>query len=472
MGRRKNGDGSIRQRNDGRWEVSVTVKHDFATGGPKRITRTAHSQEEALALLHEMNYLNDTRPQSFADITLGEWLDMCLDVYMRNALKQSTYNSYESYIRVHLKPALGNLKLQQLSPRLLQEFYNYKSEFDGLAPKTIVNINLFLHKALSFAVGEGILALNPASAINLPRGQKPKIEILSRDEQARLIQGSYRHRYGVFVRLTLFTGLRVGELLGLRWEDIDFTGQMLSVRRTLNRLNKKKRPTEEGVNTTEIVIQSPKSENAVRKIPLLPAVMEDLMNWRATQRTDRISAGETYCDSGMIVTNSLGGYIEPRTFKDYYNQIRQLSGIRHVTFHALRHMFATRVMEQGMDSKTLSVLLGHYSVAFTMDTYTHVLDEHKRDGISLMEDLYTMQPMEMQSYSYPVLISTDECGKMTFTVPDYPLIEFIGTDLQGGIAYIKERLQEEVLTDVCPVMPTPPELIQVNAGQLLIQVPV
>ena len=174
----------------------------------------------------------------------------------------------------------------------------------------------------------------------------------------------------------------------------------------------------------------------------------------------------------MLVTKPMGGYIEPRTFKDYYNQILALAGIRHVTFYCLRHTFATRAMEQDMDSKTLSVILGHYSVAFTMDTYTHVLDDHKRDGITLLEDLYSMQPRDTQSYAYPLLISTEPDGTMIFTLPDYPEIEYAGKDLQGGILYIKERLQEEVLTEPCPIVPTSPENIAVTPGQLLIQVPV
>lgn len=146
---------------------------DFATGKPKRVSRYADTQEEALRLLHELSVLRDSAPNAFSGITLGEWLDMCLEVYMKRSLKQSTYISYEGYIRIHLKPSLGGLQLRDITPRLLQEFYNYKTETEGLGPKTIVNLNLFLHKALSFAVSEGYISSNPASPINLPQGEKP-----------------------------------------------------------------------------------------------------------------------------------------------------------------------------------------------------------------------------------------------------------------------------------------------------------
>ena len=188
----------------------------------------------------------------------------------------------------------------------MQQFYNYKAETEGLAPKTIVNINLFLHKALSYAVAEGYIQSNPAASINLSRGNKPQIEILTRDEQLRLFQASYQHRYGVFIRLVLFTGLRLGELLGLRWEDLDVQSSMLHIRRTLNRLNKIDRPASPGENTTEIVIQTPKTQNSIRSIPLLPAVIQDLMNWRTVQKNDQVAAGDRYQDSGMVVTKSIG----------------------------------------------------------------------------------------------------------------------------------------------------------------------
>ena len=163
----------------------------------------------------------------------------------------------------------------------------------------------------------------------------------------------------MFVRLVLFTGLRLGELLGLRWEDIDFRAGILHVRRTLNRLNKMKRPLQPGEPTTEIVIQTPKSQNSIRAIPLLPAVLQELQGWQYVQQKDAELAGDQYNASGYIVTNPLGGMIEPRTFKDYYHQILQASGLCHFTFHALRHRFASRAMEQGMDPKTLSEIMGH-----------------------------------------------------------------------------------------------------------------
>ncbi len=401
-----NGEGSIRKRDNGLYEVRISAGKKSNNGGYKRISRYAHSEEEAVKLLHEIQYFKDQSPNYLNTMTLGEWMDICLEIYIKNSLKQSTYNSYVCYIEKHLKPVLGTMVLSELNPRMLQLFYNHKLEKEGLSRKTIININLFLHRVLDFAVGEGYIRSNPADSLNLSRGQKPEIEVLNRDEQAALIRGSYSHRYGVFIRLTLFTGIRLGELLGLRWEDVDINGSMIHIRRTLSRLNKMKRPDNPSEKTTEIVIGTPKSQNSIRSIPVIPGMMNELLGWKAVQERDRENAVGLYMSSGMVVTNESGGYIEPRTFRDYYEQILKMSGLKHYTFHALRHTFATRALEQGMDSKTLSMLLGHYSVAFTMDTYTHVQDKHKIEAMSLMDELY-QDAAAAKSYVYPVILAVN-----------------------------------------------------------------
>ena len=336
---RRNGEGTIRQRTDGRWEVRISGGIDFATGHKMRVSRYASTEEEAVQALNQLRVQFGSSRRKVSPMLLGEWLDFWLQTYMISSLKQSTYASYQTYARVHFKPALGEVPLKSLSTRILQQFYNYKFEEEGLSPKSIRNMNLYLHKALSQALQEGLIDSNPASGVTLPRARRPQVEILTRDDQAKLVRATYHHRYGVFVRLVLMTGLRMGELLGLRWEDIDFHSNMLHIQRTLNRLQKRDLPDTFSGNRTEIVIQEPKTENSIRTIPLLPQLIKDLMTWRSLQEMDRAAAGEQYQDTGMIVTNPMGGYIEPRTFKKYYDQILEIARLRHFTFHALRHPY-------------------------------------------------------------------------------------------------------------------------------------
>ena len=188
---RHNGEGTIRQRSDNCWEVRISGGIDFSTGKPIRISRYATSEEEAVRLLHQLSFQYGGNQPKISNMTLGEWLDLWLSVYMRNSLKQSTYNSYDSYAKNHFKPVLGNIRLYDLTTRMLQQFYNCKLENNGLSPKTIRNLNLYLHKALSQAKNEGLILMNPAEGITLPRTPKPQIEILTRDEQARLVQASF-----------------------------------------------------------------------------------------------------------------------------------------------------------------------------------------------------------------------------------------------------------------------------------------
>lgn len=242
---------------------------------------------------------------------------------------------------------------------------------------------------------------------------------------------------------------------------------MIKVQRTLGRLNKIKQTA--GENTTEIVIGTPKSQNSLRTIPLIPNIMQELLGWKATQEQDRLDAGDRYENSGMVVTNPLGGYIEPRTFRDYYEQILTMSGLEHYTFHALRHTFATRAMEQGMDAKTLSMLLGHYSVSFTMDTYTHVQDKHKIEAMSLMDALYE-EAATVKSYVYPVVLTTQPNGVMSFLVPDFPHIVMENMDFQCGIQLVREKISDEVLTSFVPPVPTPAEQIPLTGNQMIVQV--
>ena len=466
MKRKSNHEGSIRQRKDGRFEVCVSAGIDFETGKAKRISYYAKTRAEATKILHEAEYnihINEMVDPTSTKLT--DWLKIWLETYMRNSLKQSTYTSYSGYINNHLAPAFPMLKLKDLTAKLLQEFYNYKLTEEGLSPKTIANLHRCLHKALKQAVLEHHINFNPCDAVNLPRNEKPQIEILTREEQERLMFISYNFRYGIFIRLTLATGIRLGELLGLRWEDIDVRKNMLHIRRTLNRLPK---VDYNGVgNSTEIVIQEPKTKNSVRSIPLVQMIMKDLQQWRNVQFSDARTAGELYNDSGFIVTNQTGGYIEPRTFKDYYDEILEASGLGHYTFHALRHTFATRAMEQGMDAKTLSTLLGHYSVAFTLDTYTHVLDSQKQEEMKLMEDLFSLSTIS-KALSYPVIV-TPNTNRFILKVIDFDGLSFETDDIQYGISCIQNTLAQK-LTRTYPPVPTPHEELILNTGEFIIMV--
>ena len=458
--KRGHNEGSIKERKDGRYEVRVTAGYDFETGKQKRISYYARTKSEAIQKLHEEEYKIHFQQQvDPTSTTFLDWLRLWLETYMKNTLKQSTYVSYRGYIENHIAPAFPTLKLKDLTTKLLQDFYNYKQSTEGLSPKTISNLHRCLHKAMKQAVLEHYIDYNPCDAVNLPRNEKPQIEIFTREQQQLLTYTSYQFRYGIFIRLVLATGIRMGELLGLRWEDIDFNKRMLSIRRTLNRLPK---VDYDGIgNSTEIVIQEPKTKNSVRSIPLISNIANELKQWKTVQKTDAMTAGDAYQNSGFLVTNPFGGYVEPRTFKDFYDEILNASGLGHHTFHALRHTFATRAMEQGMDAKTLSILLGHYSVAFTLDTYTHVLDSQKHEEMKVMEEFFSM-PSISHHHLYPVIVAPSPNGFILNPV-DFENLSVEADNIQYGLDCIKSGIAQTI-TSVYQPLPTPVSELALNAG--------
>ena len=464
MKRKSNNEGSIRQRKDGRWEVRATGSIDYATGKPKRISR--YAKTKAVNLLHELEYqIHHMRQIDPTSTTLADWLRYWLETYKMHNLKQSTYVSYRGYIEKHVAIAFPTMKLKDLTARELQEFYNFKIS-DGLSPKTILNIHRCLHEALKQAVLEQYIPFNPSDAVALPKREKPEIEILNREEQTRLIQASYSHRYGVFIRLTLTTGLRLGEVLGLSWDNIDLRSNTLFVRQTLGRLEK---IDWNGIGAkTEIVMQVPKTKNSIRSIPLLPFIVKELQEWRNVQLSDKAIAGAAYQDTGLVVTNPFGGCIEPRTFKDYYNQILDMSGIGHFTFHALRHTFCTRALENDMDAKTVSAIMGHYSVAFTLDTYGHVLDSHKREEIMKMENIFSTP---VQPQAYPVVVTPTMNGFILNAV-DFDELSLEADNITNGLTQLHTEITERLIGCI-PPMATPCQdlILNKNKGEFVAMLP-
>ena len=336
--RRGHNEGNIRRRTDGRWEVRLSAGIDYKTGKPKRTSTCCNTRQEAIAILQQQAH--EVRTQGWRDpmsVTLGEWYEYWLNTYMKDTVKQSTYASYRSYLNKHFC-VLGKILLKKLEPHTLQEFYNYKFREEGLSPKTLRNYHMALHKCLQQAVKERLLVYNPCDAVTLPSGEKPEIVVFTNDQQRALVQASYRHRYGLFIRLDLCTGLRMGELLALKWEDIDFSTAQLHVRRTINRLAKYE--AHDGENKTEIVFGTPKTKNSRRTIPLTRTMVDELTRWKQQQAQDKIRAGDKYTDDGFIVTNEFGHYFEQKTFKDYHDRLLKDADIGHFTFHAMRHTFA------------------------------------------------------------------------------------------------------------------------------------
>lgn len=321
------------------------------------------------------------------EMALKEWLDYWFDTYSRYNVKRSTAISYRGYIDNHFC-LIGDLHMSAITTDKLQRFFNRQynegsAKGGGLSPKTLQNMKRMLHKSLGKAVDLGIIEKNYSDCIELPRQQKQNVQALNVDEQQRLIReiklSDKPLVFGVYISLK--TGLRLGEVLGLQWRDIDFDNRIIHVRRAVNRLNKLNY---NGVGTkTELRMETLKSDASYRDIPVTESLIKKF-GYEKAKLEQRYK--KTMSEEDFVISSRYGYPAEPKTLQKTYLMIAQSANISNTHFHCLRHTFATRAIEKGADPKTVSVLLGHADVSITLNRYTHVMEEQKRKTMEMLLD--------------------------------------------------------------------------------------
>lgn len=394
--KKANGEGSVSKRSDGRYMARYTVD-----GKRKTIYGSTHEEvrrklNEQLNLVAKGIYVADTKG------SFGQWLREWLTTYALPTVKQSTYISYEGYVRLHLEPELGKIKLTSLTTEQLQRFFNKKyrgtSTQKGLSAKTLKNIYNMLNAVLNQAIANKKLTYSPLPGVKLPSNKKKKMRVLEPEEQIALHLAAKKSEtlaaFGII--FTLNTGVRLGELVGFQRKDLNYRTHSIDVQRTLGRLQKvdedgnllKK---ETGVKTTELVIRSPKSDEAVRNIPLFAEVWNDLIDYLA-QVDDMLDAlGVPHNKETPIFCTPLGTFYDPRTYEDLFKRTLKAAELDNINFHALRHTFATRALENNMDVETLSSILGHAQASTTLNMYGHALPNHRKKSMERMSTFYVTE---------------------------------------------------------------------------------
>ncbi len=244
-------------------------------------------------------------------------------------------------------------------------------------------------KQWSFAYKNGIVQVNPCKAVVLPKQQKKEIRILTLDEQEKLMMSIKGHRYELAFILDLYTGLRLSELLALKWENIDFDEGVIKVSGNIQRI----RNYAEGENKTSLIYQTTtKTKAGKRTIPLLDELIELINSHKEKQDVEKDKAEGIYKDEGYMFCNEIGQCIEPRRMTAYFNKVIEKAGLGSIgiTFHALRHTFATRGLENGINPKVMQEILGHTSITMTLDLYSHVLPDIKKDAINKLKDIFNL----------------------------------------------------------------------------------
>jgi len=382
------------ERKSGGWEVIYYYSTDDITGKRKKITCYGKTKSEAEEKMEQKltSLLNGeyTEPSK---ITVGAWFTQWLEMYARPKVKQSTYVNYRGHIEKRVIPMIGHIRLSKLKVDTLQRFLNEQYEHgnskhpdEALSAKTVRNIYLMIHSALKQAYKNGLIPKNYAEFVSLPTVTEVEMRVLTRDEHQRLFDEIKvsKERYKIGILICLATGIRVGELAGLQWQDIDFEEKLLKVRRTLGRL-----PSMDTTkNKTEIVIGTPKSKNGNRDIPIPDFLIDYLKEYRAEREKEKSIAEDAYDNQNFVICNELGCCTEPRTLQDTFQRLIKAAGIENANYHCTRHTFATRAIEAGMDIKTLSIILGHADVSTTLNKYAHVLTEQKRSAMDLVSEFY------------------------------------------------------------------------------------
>ena len=367
--KRANGEGNIRKRKDGRWEGRYTAGHDPVTGKQifkNVLGKTQNEVKEKLKkALVEAGQVDFTKSGQY---TVGTWMDTWFENVAKIKVRPSSHQTYKGYIDNHIKPNIGKIPLEKLTTMDLQKFYRKllpkgrveriesKDQPKGLSAKTVRNINQVISSAMDLAVAQKIILTNPANACELPKVEHKEMQTIPAEQlQAFLDEARATGVYEMYY-IELATGLRRGELLGLKWQDIDWKNGIIKVRRQVARVN------------GEIVEAPLKTKNSYRAVSISPQAIEVL-------REQKAKTNDTY-----VFPSPNGGPISPDSVNNMLKRVLERAGIPKVRFHDLRHTFATIALQNGVDIKTVSGMLGHFSAGFTLDTYAHVTTSAQKEA--------------------------------------------------------------------------------------------
>jgi integrase len=376
--KRGNNEGSIYRRKNGTWAAQYTV---WTTEGRKRRSVSGKTRAEVARKLTEaMANRDGGLVYDAGKLTVGEYLDRWLADSVKGTVKETTYANYAYITRVHIRPALGRVKLRSLTPAHVRGFYGEKSR-SSLSPATVKKMHVVLRKALSQVVSDGLLPRNAADGVKPPRVSAPGEEIkpLDAEECAEFLEASRGERLEALYVLTIHCGLREGELLALRWEDVHLQAAKpaVLVRRTLTR----------GENGRGWVVGASTKSGKGRRVRLTRGATAALKDHRKRQLEERMRLPGLWQDQGLVFPNETGSLFNPSNLRNRsFKRIKARAGVREdLRFHDLRHTCATLLLGEGVHVKVVSELLGHASITITLNIYSHVLPDMQDSAADAME---------------------------------------------------------------------------------------
>ncbi len=375
--KRGNGEGCISKRKDGTWCAVITVGRK-PDGKLKQKFFYGKTRQEVAEKLNKA--LNELRQGTFVEataVTVESWLKTWLEEYKRPKLRLTTFESYRIMAECHIVPAIGHIKLKDLRPEHLQHLYNEKLKA-GLSPRTVRYIHLVVHSALKQALKNQLVYRNVAEATELPADKKKEARALTLEEMDRFLNALEGDRLKAAFVTLLGTGLRRGELLALKWDNVNLKEGTIAVKENLVWIAKK-----------GFVFQPPKTEKSKRVVPLPDDVLAELKRHKVRQAEEKLKIGAAYQDNGLVFCTEIGTPIIPRNFERKYKALLKKAGLTGVKLHSLRHTYATRLLELGENLKVVQELLGHSRISVTADIYSHVSPELKRCAAAKLNGLFS-----------------------------------------------------------------------------------
>lgn len=380
--RRGHGEGTIYQReSDGKWCANVNLGwHNGKRQRKVVYGKTRKEVADKLKALHNDQLLGVNLAAE--QLTVGQFLDRWLEqvVIVRN--QPRTHASYSDTARLYIKPRIGDRQLTKLTPEHVQTMLNALSA-QGLSSRTVTYTRAVLRKALNQALRWGHVVRNVATLVDVPAAKRHVIAPLSQAQALLLLAAVQGHRLETLYRLTLSLGLRRGEVLGLRWQDLDLEGKTLRIAVALQRFQGK------------LQLMAPKTQLSARQLPLPDVLVAALRAHLAAQEAERAVAGEAWEDHGLVFPTPHGTPTEPRNLIRHFKLALKAVGLpESIRFHDLRHSCATFLIAQGVHPRVVMEILGHSQISVTMNTYGHVQSETQRQAVEGLTDLFGTMPSE------------------------------------------------------------------------------